>query len=106
MAKQQGRMLLTNATVLAMDSELRQFNPGYLATEGELVSAIGPMSDCPPVSGFDEVLDCSGCVVLPGMVNAHTHMPMVYFRGLADDLPGLAAGVLVDPQLERALVGT
>ena len=87
MAKQQGRLLLTNATVLAMDSELRQFNPGYLATEGELVSAIGPMSDCPPVSGFDEVLDCSGCVVLPGMVNAHTHLPMVYFRGLADDLP-------------------
>jgi 5-methylthioadenosine/S-adenosylhomocysteine deaminase len=34
-----------------------------------------------------EVIDAAGCMVLPGLVNTHTHLPMVLFRGLADDLP-------------------
>ncbi len=32
-------------------------------------------------------IDATGCLVLPGLVNTHTHLPMVCFRGLADDLP-------------------
>jgi 5-methylthioadenosine/S-adenosylhomocysteine deaminase len=34
-----------------------------------------------------EVIDATGSLVMPGLVNAHTHLPMVLFRGLADDLP-------------------
>lgn len=34
-----------------------------------------------------ERIDASGCLVMPGLVNTHTHLPMVLFRGLADDLP-------------------
>ncbi|MCX5855406.1 MAG: amidohydrolase, partial [Deltaproteobacteria bacterium] len=34
-----------------------------------------------------EIIDASGCLVLPGLVNTHTHLPMALFRGLADDLP-------------------
>src|SRR4030042_4163785 len=34
-----------------------------------------------------EVIDASGCIVMPGLVNTHTHLPMVCFRGMADDLP-------------------
>ena len=34
-----------------------------------------------------EVLSAAGCLVMPGLVNTHTHLPMVFFRGLADDLP-------------------
>jgi len=34
-----------------------------------------------------ETLDAAGCLVLPGLVNTHTHLPMTCFRGLADDLP-------------------
>ncbi|HUH66381.1 MAG TPA: amidohydrolase [Syntrophales bacterium] len=34
-----------------------------------------------------EVISASGCLVLPGLINTHTHLPMVCFRGLADDLP-------------------
>jgi 5-methylthioadenosine/S-adenosylhomocysteine deaminase len=37
-----------------------------------------------------EVIDALGCLVLPGLVNTHTHLPMVLFRGLADDLPLMA----------------
>jgi 5-methylthioadenosine/S-adenosylhomocysteine deaminase len=35
----------------------------------------------------DKIVDAAGCLVLPGLVNTHTHLPMVCFRGLADDLP-------------------
>ncbi|MCX5876503.1 MAG: amidohydrolase [Deltaproteobacteria bacterium] len=34
-----------------------------------------------------EIIDASGCVIMPGLVNTHTHLPMVCFRGMADDLP-------------------
>lgn len=35
----------------------------------------------------DETISASGCLVMPGLVNTHTHLPMVLFRGMADDLP-------------------
>ena len=34
-----------------------------------------------------KIIDAIGCLVLPGLVNTHTHLPMVCFRGMADDLP-------------------
>ena len=43
-----------------MDGELRQYSPGYVATEGALITALGTMSECPPVSGYDEVLEPGG----------------------------------------------
>jgi 5-methylthioadenosine/S-adenosylhomocysteine deaminase len=43
-----------------------------------------PAGITPEVS---EVIDATGSLIMPGLVNAHTHLPMVLFRGLADDLP-------------------
>src|SRR2546428_7025772 len=37
-------------------------------------------------SGKDEVIDCRGKVLIPGLINAHTHLSMTLFRGYADDL--------------------
>ena len=34
-----------------------------------------------------EIIDAAGCIIMPGLVNTHTHLPMVCFRGMADDLP-------------------
>ena len=34
-----------------------------------------------------DIIHADGCAILPGLVNTHTHVPMVFFRGLADDLP-------------------
>ena len=48
--------------------------------------AVGPsaqvLSDCTT----DNLVDCSGCAIIPGLVDAHTHVPMTLLRGLADDL--------------------
>jgi 5-methylthioadenosine/S-adenosylhomocysteine deaminase len=38
-------------------------------------------------AGAREVIDATGLLVMPGLVNVHTHLPMVLFRGLADDVP-------------------
>lgn len=76
-------LLLTNAHVLTMDGAytvhargaIAIADGGILAT-GDIASAYEPL----------ETVDCRGRVVLPGLVNAHTHAPMTLLRGLADDL--------------------
>ncbi|MCC7478092.1 amidohydrolase [bacterium] len=83
---QASRILLAGGHVLSMDSAGSQYPGGFVAIEGERISALGPAAEAPPAQGW-ELIDCSGCIVMPGLINCHTHLPMVYFRGLADDLP-------------------
>ena len=80
------RTLFINAHILCMDSSYSQHRDGFVLVEGASIAAVGPMEDCPP-SADCAVIDCSGCALLPGLINCHTHLPMVYFRGMADDLP-------------------
>jgi 5-methylthioadenosine/S-adenosylhomocysteine deaminase len=40
-----------------------------------------------PRSDAREIIDASGCIVMPGLINVHTHLAMTCFRGLADDIP-------------------
>jgi 5-methylthioadenosine/S-adenosylhomocysteine deaminase len=79
-------LLFTNAHILTMDGRDTQFAAGYLATNGSDIVALGPMSECPPANQAAETIDCAGCFLLPGLINCHTHLPMVYFRGMADDI--------------------
>lgn len=79
-------LLLTGAHVLCMDAAGTQYPDGYVAVRGANIAALGAMSALPADVAAATRLDCSGCVVLPGLINAHTHLPMSYFRGMADDL--------------------
>jgi 5-methylthioadenosine/S-adenosylhomocysteine deaminase len=79
-------ILLINAHVLTMDEELRQFNPGAVAVQGKEIAAVGPEADIKQEYTAAQVLDCGGKILMPGLVNAHTHVPMTLLRGLADDL--------------------
>lgn len=79
-------LLLTNAHVLMLDGESTQHLNGFVAVSGTKISALGPMADAPEARNGTQVIDCSGCVVMPGLINTHTHQPMVYFRGMADDI--------------------
>jgi 5-methylthioadenosine/S-adenosylhomocysteine deaminase len=78
--------LLTNALVLTMDKELNQYEPGALAVKGRDILAIGPEAELKAGYSASQVVDCQGKVLMPGLVNAHTHIPMTLLRGLADDL--------------------
>ncbi|MEX1071326.1 MAG: amidohydrolase [Anaerolineales bacterium] len=79
-------LLLTNALVLTMDEAMNQYEKGALAVKGDSLVAAGPESDLRKLYEAAETMDCGGKVLMPGLVNAHTHVPMTLLRGLADDL--------------------
>lgn len=76
-------VLLTNAVVLTMDERFTVHAPGFVAIRGNTVLEVGDLE-----TGYAaaETIDCQGRIVMPGLVNAHTHAPMALLRGLADDL--------------------
>ena len=79
-------LLLTNALILTMDEEMNQFEPGGLAVNGENIIAVGPEGEIRQGYSAAQTIDCGGKVLMPGLINAHTHAPMTLLRGLADDL--------------------
>lgn len=78
--------LLKNAIVLTMDDDYQIFEPGAVVVHGENIIAVGNESHLIQMYPDAEVVDCGGKVLMPGLVNAHTHVPMTLLRGLADDL--------------------
>jgi len=62
---------------------------GDVAVRGASIVAIGPDADA-SLSGPRHIIDASGCVVMPGLVQTHIHLVQTLFRGLADDVPLLA----------------
>jgi 5-methylthioadenosine/S-adenosylhomocysteine deaminase len=76
-------LLLTNATIVTMDERFTVHSDGGVAIAGDSIVSVGPEA-----LGYDAVErhDCGGRIVLPGLINAHTHVPMSLLRGLADDL--------------------
>jgi 5-methylthioadenosine/S-adenosylhomocysteine deaminase len=77
--------LTVNATVLTMDDAGQVIAPGRVLVEGERIARVEEDRGHRPPA--DEVIDARGGIVIPGLVNAHTHAAMVAFRGVADDLP-------------------
>jgi 5-methylthioadenosine/S-adenosylhomocysteine deaminase len=76
-------LLLTNAHVLTMDDDFSAYPQGSVAIRDGAILAVGLIDgQVEPV----ETIDCGGRVVMPGLINAHTHAPMSLLRGLADDL--------------------
>jgi 5-methylthioadenosine/S-adenosylhomocysteine deaminase len=78
--------LIVNGTVLTLDAAgTRIDDGGVVVREGRIVD-LGPAGRLRSRPA-KETLDARGGVIMPGLVNAHTHLPMSLFRGLADDLP-------------------
>ncbi len=78
--------LLHNALVLTMDEEMHQYECGGIAVLGNEIVAIGDSAEIRAAYTGKQELDCGGKVLMPGLINAHTHVPMTLMRGLADDL--------------------
>lgn len=82
-----GRLVIAHGTVVTLDADERILEDGAVAVEAGRIVAVGSASELLDRFAGARVVDATGAVVLPGLVNAHTHAPMVLFRGLADDLP-------------------
>ncbi len=78
--------LLTNAIVLTMDEDFNHYEPGAVAINGDSIEAVGSVDNIKAEYQAEEEIDCGGKVLMPGLINAHTHVPMTLLRGLADDL--------------------
>jgi 5-methylthioadenosine/S-adenosylhomocysteine deaminase len=78
--------LIHNATLLTCNPAFDILDGGWIGVSGGRIQALGTG----PTRGGAEArerIDARGGIVMPGLVNTHTHLPMTLFRGLADDLP-------------------
>src|SRR5215475_3560049 len=66
-----------------MDEQFTIHRSSAVAITGDSIVAVGPEAQARQPA---ETIDCQGRLVMPGLVNAHTHVPMSLLRGLADDL--------------------
>lgn len=81
--------VISNACILTMNGRMQVIKDGYIFIENGKIAAIGSGDwQAGPGNRSDgvEVTDAKGMIVMPGFVNAHTHVPMTMFRGYADDL--------------------
>jgi 5-methylthioadenosine/S-adenosylhomocysteine deaminase len=79
-------VVLTNAIVITMNANSDLFADGAVAIQGDRIIAVGSGRDIAAEYQAAEIVDCEGRAVIPGLINAHTHVPMTLLRGLADDL--------------------
>lgn len=79
-------LLITGGTVLTVDDAGTVVHDGVVAVLNGEVVAVGPAAELTDRFDAAEVLDVSGCLVMPGLVNTHAHLAMNLFRGEADDV--------------------
>jgi 5-methylthioadenosine/S-adenosylhomocysteine deaminase len=79
-------LIVTGGIVVTVDADRRILSPGAVAIDGTSIVAVDRADQIAARFRSAEVIDVSGRVVLPGLINTHTHAPMVLYRGLADDL--------------------
>ncbi len=79
-------LLLAGGTVVTMDQGFRVVEDGAVAVKGERIVAVGPAPELRARYTPARAIDTSGRIVMPGLVNTHSHVPMTLLRGVADDV--------------------
>jgi len=79
-------LIVSGGTVVTMDGARHVIENGAIAIKAGRIEAIGRANEIDQRYAAREVINATGKVVVPGLINGHTHVPMTLFRGLADDL--------------------
>ena len=79
-------LLIVGGTVVTMDKERRIIEDGAVAVRNGKIVAVGKRADVMRGLSARQTINAAGKVVIPGLINTHTHVPMTLFRGIADDL--------------------
>ncbi len=74
---------ISGGTLLTMSAKMDILENAVVGIQGNRIALV----DACRVIAADKIIDATGCLVMPGLINTHTHLPMVSFRGMADDLP-------------------
>jgi 5-methylthioadenosine/S-adenosylhomocysteine deaminase len=69
-----------------MDASRQVIENGAIAISGGRILAIGPRAEIQKLYFSNDTIEAGNQMIIPGLVNGHTHIPMTLFRGLADDL--------------------
>jgi len=80
----QDRFAITNAQIVTVDKSASVIENGSLVVGGD--GSIRAISSSPIANNAPETIDANGAIVMPGLINAHTHLGMTLFRGLGDDM--------------------
>lgn len=80
--------MIQNAVILTVNPKNDVISNGGIVITDNIITAVTQMDQLKDYSA-DEVIDAKGMVVMPGLVNSHTHLSMTLFRGVADDVPGI-----------------
>jgi 5-methylthioadenosine/S-adenosylhomocysteine deaminase len=83
-------LLVKNGTIITMDGERRVIEDGLIAVNGDTIVFVGKGSEIvlryPKGVTAKQTIDAKGELLMPGLINGHTHAPMTLFRGLRDDV--------------------
>ena len=79
-------LLVSGATIVTMDGARRVLEDGAIAVQGDTILAVGPSKEITSKYEATQKIDATGKLIMPGLINAHTHIPMVLMRGLIDDV--------------------
>jgi 5-methylthioadenosine/S-adenosylhomocysteine deaminase len=79
-------IVIAGGTVVTMDASRRVIENGGVAIRGDKIVAVGTRAEIVKAYRAKQTINAAGRAVIPGLINTHTHIPMVLFRGIADDL--------------------
>ncbi|WP_320175913.1 amidohydrolase [Maridesulfovibrio sp.] len=80
-------LIIKGSYILTQNEDRELIEDGAIAISGKTIAAVGKSADVEKEWVAEETVDCGKSVILPGLINSHTHVPMTLMRGVADDLP-------------------
>lgn len=82
------KTLIKNVHILTMDEQFSEIKAGYLVIEEDTIVELAPMTTLDEKRmAANQVIDGQNGILMPGMINTHTHVGMIPFRSLGDDVP-------------------
>ena len=79
--------LIKDGLILSLAPDLPETFIGSIGIQGDKIVLLQPEGSKLPLPSAKKIIDARGLLVMPGLINTHTHGAMTLFRGLADDLP-------------------
>lgn len=77
-------IIIHNGTVVTMDRDRTVYSDGAVAVSDSEIIAVGQTDDIDSAYDAERMIDAGGGVILPGLINAHVHVPDILYRGLSD----------------------